>query len=372
MRLKTSDISAPSDPPIGDYSSGFIYLPPLFTFPLNLVLQVAHTMPDQLIQPFAPSTTTPASVSSPRDSKRDVTVPSLPELHDPNFLDRLLPPPAVVPAAKPKVDAQHTQGTSFMATMATASNRKRTTNHAAGFSSTLDPTLDAFDSVSQKTNWNDIKPLTTLRRSYEYDPVTTVKIIFNLRSIHEGKSEREGFYRAWGWLYREHPRTAIANLPALVEPLIERKRRERKDGEWNSNPMSSVGEGSDDGPVLVDLLDEPPENVAVRGLSHGYWKDLLNLLVLAMEGELDANGVEFQSLHNGGCLKKGTRMRGTRVARRRKGKQDPDTKDARTQAGLSRDAEASKAAQNARDEKHARWREQVENLFTRSPSFKAL
>jgi Domain of unknown function (DUF2828) len=329
-------------------------------------------MPKQPTQLFAASTTTP-SASSPRDSKRDVTVPSLPELRDPDFLDRLLPPPTVVPTAKPKVDAQPVQGSTFMAAISQAANRKRTTNHAAGFASTLDPTLDAFDGLSQQTNWNDIKPLTALRRSYEHDPATTVKIIFNLRSIHEGKSEREGFYRAWGWLYREHPRTAITNLPALVEPLIERKRREKKDVEGDVYVGNDAPKGeSDEEAVLVDLLDEPPEDIAVRGLSHGYWKDLLNLLVLAMEGELDANGVEFQSLHNGGYQKKHARTRGRGVARQRKGKQDPDTRDARTQAGLARDAEASNAAQNARDEKHARWKEQVEDLFTRSPSFKAL
>jgi hypothetical protein len=325
-------------------------------------------MPKQPIHPFVPSTTTP-SVSSPRDSKRDVTIPFLPELQDPNFLDRLLPPPAVVPSAKPKPDAPPAPGATFMAATTQDSNRRRTTNLAPGFSSTLDPTLDAFDGLSQQTNWNDIKPLTTLRRSYEHDPVTTVKIIFNLRSIHEGKSEREGFYRAWGWLYREHPRTAIANLPALVEPLIERKRREKKDGEENLDTGSGASNGDSEEGVLVDLLDEPPEDVAVRGLSHGYWKDLLNLLVLAMEGELDANGVEFQSLHNGGYLKKGTGRRG---ARQRKEKQEPDTREARTQAGLARDAEVSKIAQTARDVKHAKWRSQVENLFTRSPSFKAL
>ena len=325
-------------------------------------------MPKQPIHPFAPSATTP-SVSSPRDSKRDVTIPFLPELRDPNFLDCLLPPPTVVPSAKPKGNAQPAQGAAFMAAMTQVSNRRRTTNRAPGFASTLDPTLDAFDGLSQQTNWNDIKPLTTLRRSYEHDPVATVKIIFNLRSIHEGKSEREGFYRAWGWLYREHPRTAIANLPALVEPLIERKRREKKGGEENLNTGSGAPNGDSEEGVLVDLLDEPPEDVALRGLSHGYWKDLLNLLVLAMEGELDANGVEFQSLHNGGYLKKGTRRRG---ARQRKGKQEPDTRDARTQAGLARDAEVSRVAQKARDVKHANWRLQIENLFTRSPSFKAL
>ena len=328
-------------------------------------------MPKQPTHPFAPSTTTP-SASSPRDSKRDVTVPFLLELQDPNFLDRLLPPPAKVPSAKPTVDAQPVQGAKFMAAMTKVSNRKRTTNHASGFASTLDPTLDAFDGLSQQTNWNDIKPLTALRRSYEHDPLTTVKLIFNLRSIHEGKSEREGFYRAWGWLYREHPRTAIANLPALVEPLIERKRREKKEGEVDLNTGSGAPNGDNREGVLVDLLDEPPEDVAMRGLSHGYWKDLLNLLVLAMEGELDANGVEFQSLHNGGYLKKGTRRGGRSVVRQKKSKQEPDTKDARTQAGLARDAGVSNIAQKARDEKHAKWRLQVESLFTGSPSFKAL
>ena len=69
-----------------------------------------------------------------------------------------------------------------------------------------------------------------------------------------------------------------------------------------------------------------------------YWKDL----VLPMEGDPDANNMGFQSLNNGGYLKKGTRMRG-RIARQR-GKQNPDIKDVRTQAGLARGTEVSNVA----------------------------
>ena len=45
--------------------------------------------------------------------------------------------------------------------------------------------------------------------------------------------------------------------------------------------------------VLVDLPDRLTQGVAVCGLSHGFWKDLLNLLVLPMEGDPDANGMGF-------------------------------------------------------------------------------
>ena len=61
--------------------------------------------------------------------------------------------------------------------------------------------------------------------------------------------------------------------------------------------------------IRFEALGRKEEVILVDLPDMRYWKDLLNLLVLPMEGDPDANGMGFQSLNNGGYLKKGTRMR---------------------------------------------------------------
>ena len=324
-------------------------------------------------------------------STRDVTVPALDEMHNPNYLDCILPPPKVIQGPAPKQQegsGEPSKGSAFMAALRTAANRQLTQNMAAAYASTLLPTLDAFNGLSQATDIEDYERL--LKRSWEDDPKTTVQIIFNLRSIHEGKSEREGFYRAWGWLYREHPRTAIANLPVLVRPLIPRPIKEKKTG------VGAEKNSDEEDAVLVDL-DEPAQDIERRGFSHGYWKDLLNLLVLAAEGNLDTNSAEFIALHRpripktaGGTLaaRGGSRRRGRgqgrgrgrgrdliRTESRSAGDAAKETKlpkEERVRASDEFNAEKSKQARSARDQRHADWRNQLETLLKKSPSFKAL
>ena len=339
------------------------------------------------LEPFAPSTTT-SSGSSPSMSTRDVTVPVLAELHDPNYLDRILAPPKTVPGPAPKNQegsGEPPKGSAFIAALHDAANRQLTQNMAAAYASTLVPTLDAFNGLSQATDVEDYERL--LNRSWEEDPKTTVQIIFNLRSIHEGKSEREGFYRAWGWLYRKHPRTAIANLPVLVHPLIARPMKEKKSKE-------SVEKNSDEEDAVLVDLDEPAQAVEPRGLSHGYWKDLLNLLVLAAEGSLDTNSAEFTALHrsripkttegtpaarSGGRGRGRDRGRGRgrgRIARNRPASSTVEEtklpKEGRIKASEEFNAEKSKQARLARDQKHTDWRVRVDTLLKKSPVFKAL
>jgi hypothetical protein len=328
---------------------------------------------------FAPSTTTKAA-TSPKDSSRDVTHPPIPELLDPAYLDKLLPanPSAAAPA---KTEPRATQsgaeaGAAFMAALKAEGNKQYTQNSAHAFASTLNPAVDAFNGLSQATDPADFESI--LRKSWAQDPLLTVKIIFNLRSIHEGKSEREGFYRAWGWLYRTHPRTAIANLNALVEPLIEKKLKDKKDKEGKDSKMVD-----DEDAVLIDLEDE----VEPRGLSHGYWKDLLNLLTLATEGQLDVGASQFTALHSDrqsrgdARLAKGRRVAAAKVkkvnrprghVRHAKGWKDPQTQDTRIAASLQRDTEASNRAKAARASKEVQWRERVQKLITESKPYKAL
>jgi Domain of unknown function (DUF2828) len=202
-----------------------------------------------------------------------VTLPHIPELFDPNFLDALLPP-ASTPLADAAVHVDAPVPTNaFMDALKSVAHRKYTQNEAPAFSSTLSSTLDAFQSLSARTTIPRIHSLLT--KAWQEDPALTLKIIWNTRSIHDGKGDKELFYkyvprflcvrstfdhqcRAFGWLYRSHPRTAIANLLQLVEPMCVVKVKNRR-----------------------------------TQMPHGYWKDLLNILALATLDQLDDSNPRF-------------------------------------------------------------------------------
>ncbi|KAL1722471.1 hypothetical protein EV715DRAFT_270459 [Schizophyllum commune] len=137
-----------------------------------------------------------------------------------------------------------------------SANFTRTANGAPTLASTNDAVLDAYYYIDKYASAADIARL--LEAAWAVDPARTLRVIWYTRSIHNGKGEREAFYRAFAWLYEAHPRTAIANLEQLVLPLCGMKR----DG------------------------------------AHGYWKDLLNLVCLAVEGELTTRkeGLGFEFL----------------------------------------------------------------------------
>ncbi|KAJ6512554.1 hypothetical protein C8R45DRAFT_1059263 [Mycena sanguinolenta] len=141
------------------------------------------------------------------------------------------------------------------------SHRTQTQNSAPAYDSTSSPTLDAFNQLT-RFSWGE-RVGDILDKAWAEDPHVTLKIIWNLRSIHDGKSEKEAFYRAFGWLYDNHSRTAITNLHLLVEPVCVKSGQE-------------------------------PDN----GRVHGYWKDLLNILVLATVNELSNISKPSRFLHN--------------------------------------------------------------------------
>lgn len=227
-------------------------------------------------------------------------------------------------------------------------NRMLTENASPAFKSTLDPALDFFSSAANDTlgefdvgdvgpasiftpslydlpTPNDANPFSyrlcciaihkLLRKSWNANPDLTLRLIFCLRSIHDGKSEKDTFYHAFGWLYRYHPRTAIANLPMLIEPVIDRPPQKRKaaaEGEAKDEKMEEDG----DDWTEVEKEEEKP----LPGYSHGsfdfrswcsstptdfgfwtivgYYKDLLNLVTLAVNKELGVEGSSLSSLHN--------------------------------------------------------------------------
>ncbi|KAF9226942.1 hypothetical protein BS17DRAFT_800848 [Gyrodon lividus] len=183
-------------------------------------------------------------------TSQNVTLPPIPQLFDPNFIDVLLP--ATQSITVPKVEIPEASNAMIDALRSIA-HQKLTTNAAPTSSSTLISTLDAFLGLSTGVSGEVVDRF--LENAWAEDPVLTLRIIWYTRSIHDGKAEKELFYRAFGWLFENHPRTAIVNLRCLVDPMCSRP--SRKSGRKRRQFMS-----------------------------HGYWKDLLNILALATVDEL--------------------------------------------------------------------------------------
>ncbi|CAO3590607.1 unnamed protein product [Absidia cylindrospora] len=96
-----------------------------------------------------------------------------------------------------------------------------------------------------------------------------------------------GFYTAFLWLLKHHPKTALRNLRVLVEGTIPSRSVDKKDDgdeDWellDADEQDNKKKKQDDKPIFYK--------------THGYWKDLLNLLcVYASEG---VNATEFTSLN---------------------------------------------------------------------------
>ncbi len=124
------------------------------------------------------------SIPLAASTSRVVTLPYIRELFDPNFLDVLLPPrptPVTNVAAPVAKNAKSVAHHMF------------TQNGAPAFSSTLSSTLDAFHSLSAQMSTARIDAV--LAEAWEEDPALTLKIIWNTRSIHDGKGDKELFYR---------------------------------------------------------------------------------------------------------------------------------------------------------------------------------
>src|SRR5712691_7781743 len=204
------------------------------------------------------------SIPAATSTSRVVTLPHIRELFDPNFLDVLLPgrpaPLTNVGSPAPK--------NPFMDALKSVSHHKLTQNGAPAFSSTLSSMLDAFQSSSADMAAARIDALLT--KSWAEDPAVTLRVIWKMRSIHDGKGNKELFYRcvypgrvryqfadpssvtlrAFGWLYEHHPHTAIPKLSQLVAPVCV-------------------------------IKSQPTQ------LTHDYWKDFLNILALATVDQFD-------------------------------------------------------------------------------------
>lgn len=155
-------------------------------------------------------------------------------------------------------------------------NKMWTENADLAHRSTNDVLVDLFTELEDVISGPRLLEL--LNGAWRYDPASTLKIIFNARSIHLGKASRQTFYRCAGWLAKYHPLTLIANLPWLSRPVIQKK-AEKKDPEKKADEDEMVF-------VEQEVDEDDPADVK-NGVSHGYWKDILSMLALYVNEKLD-------------------------------------------------------------------------------------
>ncbi|KKF96714.1 putative protein L728 [Ceratocystis platani] len=130
-----------------------------------------------------------------------------------------------------------------------------------------------------------IRDMTTrLEEAWAKEPLHTLRFIFYIRSIHIGKADRKSFNFAAGWLYRTHPRTLAANVHWLARPLVAKILEENSlvNTDFKENWLAT------DDCTLQTAEDEFSFDLD-KGLPHGCWKDLLNILAMAITGAFSPN-----------------------------------------------------------------------------------
>ncbi|KAM7279437.1 hypothetical protein ACFE04_006571 [Oxalis oulophora] len=93
-----------------------------------------------------------------------------------------------------------------------------TENHARTYLSSGNPCLDFFFHVVPNTSTYEL--IQRLRLAWAHDDLTTLRLVYNLRGIRGlGKSDKQGFYTAAFWLYKNHPETLAYNVKSLATDL---------------------------------------------------------------------------------------------------------------------------------------------------------
>ncbi|OWM76252.1 uncharacterized protein LOC116210728 [Punica granatum] len=91
-----------------------------------------------------------------------------------------------------------------------------TENYSATYLSSGNPCLDFFFHIVPDTPPESLAERLAL--AWSHNPLTTLKLMCNLRGVRgTGKSDKEGFYRAALWLFRNHPRTLACNVGAFAD-----------------------------------------------------------------------------------------------------------------------------------------------------------
>jgi hypothetical protein len=153
---------------------------------------------------------------------------------------------------------------------ADSNNRMLTENAGVAYISTKSSLVDLFGELEKVIDGQRLRKL--LEAAWREDAKATLKIVWNARSIHLGKGEKDSFYRCLGWMREKHPLTVLCNLQWVFRAVIEKK----------------VKKEQEDDPIMIGMPEGEKEKTAddydvINGVSHGYWKDLANILVLAAE-----------------------------------------------------------------------------------------
>ncbi|KAI8088904.1 uncharacterized protein BX664DRAFT_385488 [Halteromyces radiatus] len=201
------------------------------------------------------------------------SLPFFASLHDQSLLDQEIDAlSAQVNKEQKKTKTRDSQA--FMDALQQVEKLTVTTNGAVAHSTSSDPCLDLYASMVGKDCSSD-----ALAAAYDKDPDTTLKLIFHCRSIHDGKMNKMGFYTAFLWLLKHHPKTALCNMDVLVKGTIPNR------------PVEDKNNDKDDDWEVVDKDEK-----AIYYKSHGYWKDLLNILCIYTTEGVD--GKEFTALNH--------------------------------------------------------------------------
>ncbi|KIR36214.1 hypothetical protein I352_01160 [Cryptococcus deuterogattii MMRL2647] len=162
---------------------------------------------------------------------------------------------------------------------------------ALAHNTTDSPLVDLFFDLAPGIEFDRLYKLLEVAWTEDSLAARTLKIIFHSKSIHEGKGFKGGFYRAMAWLWDEHPRTFIENLHLIVDhtcpsPINEKKgSKKRQKREKQQLKKGDVLELNDEGDI--DLGEEIPSQYSSR--PHGTFDDLLDLLVLHINGQLSTS-----------------------------------------------------------------------------------
>ncbi|TGZ84567.1 hypothetical protein EX30DRAFT_337079 [Ascodesmis nigricans] len=208
---------------------------------------------------------------SPLDSTHPILVPFAEELfYDvPSFNEYIASLPIPATPRPKKTPEEVAEKLDEMDLVPACTENNDVTNLTAG-----EPLVDLFNDLTRNVSSQQLNEL--LHNAWEKDPLMTLKLIWNARSIHVGKSERMLWYRCMGWLREYHPRTLLANLEWIVRPVIQKKMMKEEEEGTDVGGESMIVEKKE----LDDVNDSTRFDVE-NGVSHGYYRDLGNLLLIA-------------------------------------------------------------------------------------------
>ncbi|KAH6965239.1 hypothetical protein EDB82DRAFT_467201 [Fusarium venenatum] len=236
-----------------------------------------------------------------------------------------------------------------------------TENGDLAYRHTENALVDLFHELEEVVSGPRLNEL--LLAAWRENPIATLRIIFNARSIHLGKSSRITLYRCAGWLAQNHPMTLIANLRWLSRPVIEKKAEKKEDGD-----LVIVEDGNKDENAKFDVKN---------GVSHGYWKDLLNMLALAankkftvLDDPKDILNSENPGIIRGKSVGKRSGRRGARGASRGRG--GVLSGRINTTSDIEEKKEKSSDPKDVKREARATRYENAKNIFENDPVYRAL